>query len=138
LTGLISKRIGDGWIGDLAELRKLEAFAQDAAFREEWQRVKRDAKVSLARGIARSTGVNIDPDSMIDAQAKRIHEHKRQHLNVLHVITLYTGMRNAPAGEHAPRPVIFAGKAAPAYRMAKLIIKLINSVADVVNNDPAV
>ena len=138
LAGLIGGRIGDGWLRNLGELRKLEALADDAGFQEDWQRVKRAARVRLAGVLRECAGVEVDPDSMFDIQAKRIHEYKRQHLNVLHVITLYNRMRRKPGAAHAPRTVIFAGKAAPGYFMAKLVIKLINSVAQVVNNDPAV
>ena len=138
LAALISARIGEGWITRLEELRRLEALADDAGFREEWRRVKRLAKHRLTLEIERRIGVKVAPDSLFDIQAKRIHEYKRQHLNVLSVIALYNRIRRDPDGEHTPRTVIFAGKAAPGYRMAKLIIKLIHSVAEVVNSDPAV
>jgi starch phosphorylase len=135
LSRLLAERIGEKWITDLSETRRLEPLADDAGFQHDWRRVKRAAKVDLARLIQRSTGVIVDPDSIFDIQAKRIHEYKRQHLNLLHVITLYNRIRRFPESAHARRTVIFAGKAAPSYTMAKLIIKLINSLADVVNND---
>jgi starch phosphorylase len=137
LAGLIGTVVGDGWVGDLMELRKLEAVAGDAGFQDEWRRVKRAARLYLARLLRLSSGVTVDPDSMFDIQAKRIHEYKRQHLNVLHVIALYNRIRRHPAADQTPRTIVFAGKAAPAYFMAKLIIKLINEVARVVNADPA-
>jgi starch phosphorylase len=138
LTSLITGAIGEGWVRDLERLRGLEPFAGDAAFRREWQRVKRENKEILAGHIRRRTGVVVDPDSMFDVQAKRLHEYKRQHLNILHVIALYRRLREDPSCDVTPRTVIFAGKAAPGYFMAKLIIKLITSVAEVVNNDPVV
>ena len=138
LARLMADRIGTGWITDLGDARRLEAFAQEAGFQDDWRRVKREAKVNLAHLIQRETGIAVDPDSMFDIQAKRIHEYKRQHLNLLHVITLYNRIRRLPGAAHGSRTVIFAGKAAPNYTMAKLIIKLVNSLADVVNNDPVV
>ena len=138
LTRIMIERIGEKWITDLGDARRLEAFAEDAGFHEDWRRAKLGAKVNLARLIQRLTGVSVDPGSMFDIQAKRIHEYKRQHLNLLHVITLYNRIRRFPEIAHAKRTVIFAGKAAPNYTMAKLIIKLINSLSDVVNNDPVV
>jgi starch phosphorylase len=138
LARIMSDRIGTQWITDLGDARRLEPFAEDAGFQDDWRRVKREAKVNLARLIQRSTGISVDPDSMFDIQAKRIHEYKRQHLNLLHVITLYNRIRRFPGSAHVRRTVIFAGKSAPNYTMAKLIIKLVNSLADVVNNDPVV
>jgi starch phosphorylase len=138
LAGLISKSIGESWIKNLDCLRELELYARDSAFRTEWQKVKRDNKIRLAMLISQRTGVSVDPDSLFDIQAKRIHEYKRQHLKILHVITLYNRLREDPEMELTPRTVIFGGKAAPGYYLAKLIIKLINSVAEVVNNDPLV
>ncbi len=138
LASLITGRIGEGWIRDLDQLRRLEPFAEDPVFREEWRAIKRAAKARLARRLKRLIGVSVDPASMFDVQAKRIHEYKRQHLNVLHLVTLYNRIRRDPHGTHVPRTAIFAGKAAPGYTMAKLMIKLISSVADVVNADPAV
>ncbi len=136
LTRLISEAIGDGWVRDLAELRRLEPLAEDAGFREAWRRVKLENKRLLAAEIERRTGVGVDPASLFDVQIKRIHEYKRQHLNILHVISLYRWLKENPDAECTPRTVIFAGKAAPGYFMAKLIIKLITAVAEVVNADP--
>src|SRR5207248_3774623 len=135
LTTLVTDAIGDGWMRDLEQLRALEPMADDDAFREEWRRVKRRNKEALAAEIQRKTGLTPDPASLFDIQVKRFHEYKRQHLNLLHVITLYHRLkRDLECGAPA-RTVVFAGKAAPGYMMAKRIIKLIHSVADVVNND---
>ncbi|MFO0796334.1 MAG: glycogen/starch/alpha-glucan phosphorylase [Gemmataceae bacterium] len=138
LAGLITEAIGDRWPADLDRLRDLEPMADDASFRERWRAVKRAGKVRLAGLIAARTGVVVDPDSMFDVQAKRIHEYKRQHLNVLHVLTQYLRLKESPRGDAVPRTVVFAGKAAPGYFLAKLIIKLIHAVAGVVNADPEV
>ena len=138
LAELISGTIGEGWITHLDELRRLEAFAEDPGFRKEWRRIKRENKNDLATLIGNRTGVAVNPDSLFDIQVKRLHEYKRQHLNVLHIITLYARLKRDPGSDCVPRTFIFGGKAAPGYMMAKLIIKLINSVADVVNNDPDV
>jgi starch phosphorylase len=136
LGALITEAIGTGWVTDLERLRGLEPFADDRAFRARWRAVKVANKRALAGVIRERTGLAIDPDSLLDVQIKRIHEYKRQHLNVLHVVAAYQRLREGAAAEAAPRTVLFAGKAAPGYFMAKLIIKLINSVADVINNDP--
>jgi glycogen phosphorylase len=117
-------------------LRRLVPLAGDAAFRDEFVRVKRDNKIRLAQMIEQRLALRVDPDSMFDVQIKRIHEYKRQLLNVLHVVTLYNRLR--AGGTAPPRTVIFGGKAAPGYRMAKLVIRFINAVADIVNNDPLV
>jgi starch phosphorylase len=138
LADLITRAIGDAWIDDLSRLRALERYVDDAAFREDWRRVKRGVKARFADTIRREVGLAVDPDSMFDIQVKRFHEYKRQHLNVLHVITLYNRLRREPRSADAPRTIVFGGKAAPGYAMAKLIIKLITSVADVVNGDPLV
>ena len=138
LTALITSRIGEGWVRDLDQLRQLEPLAEDAAFRQAWHQVKRDNKTTLARLIEERTGVKADPNSLFDVQVKRIHEYKRQHLNILHVVTLYSRLRDRPSLSVPARTVIFSGKAAPGYAQAKLIIKLINSVAEVVNHDPAI
>jgi len=138
LAALVTDAIGESWVRDPDALRQIEAHAGDAAFGEAWRRIKRDNKVRLARLSAARTGVRLDPDALFDVQAKRIHEYKRQHLNVLHVITLYNRLKRGMAPDAPPRAAIFAGKAAPGYAMAKLIIRLINGVAEVVNNDPAV
>jgi glycogen phosphorylase len=136
LSSLITRAIGDGWLSHLDRLRDLEHIAEDSGFQEEWRRVKLENKRILAEVIRRTIGVTIDPHSLFDIQVKRIHEYKRQHLNVLHVVTLYNRLKNGLDLDTAPRTVIFGGKAAPGYAMAKLIIKLIHAVADVVNNDP--
>jgi starch phosphorylase len=138
LTKLISSKIGNNWIKHLEELKQLESFAEDAEFRQEWRQIKQEIKQDLATYIHQRTGVTVYPDSLFDIQVKRIHEYKRQHLNVLHIITLYTRIKHKPDLEVTPRTFLFGGKAAPGYFMAKLIIKLINSVADVVNHDPDV
>ena len=138
LRGLITGRIGDGWIRNLEELRKLEPCADDADFRADWRRVQRDTKVRLANYVHEKLGILVDPSSMFDIQVKRIHEYKRQHLNVLHIVYLYLKLKRDPHLSIPARTFVFGGKAAPGYYMAKLIIKLINSVGDVVNNDPAV
>ncbi len=135
LTRLINGRIGDGWIKDLDALRRIEPLADDRSFRTEWRQVKHANKTRLAAAILQATGIVVDPASLFDIQVKRIHEYKRQHLNVLHVITLYHRLKTNPELKMTPRTVIFGGKAAPGYFMAKLIIKLINSVAEVVNAD---
>ncbi len=138
LTRLISGRIGEEWPRDLQQLRKLEAFVEDAGFRQAWHEVKQENKRRLAQAIQQRTGIVVDPESLFDIQVKRFHEYKRQHLNLLHVVTLYHRLKRNPGLEVTPRTVIFGGKAAPGYFMAKLIIKLINSVAEVVNADPDV
>jgi glycogen phosphorylase len=138
LSTLITSKIGDSWIGDLAQLKQLEAYAEDSAFRAEWRKVQRDVKVRLAQYILEDTGFSVDPSSMFDTQVKRIHEYKRQHLNVLYILTLYLRLKRNPKLEMAPRTFLFGGKAAAGYLMAKLIIKLINSAAEVINHDPDV
>ena len=139
LTELITSKIGDRWISHTEEnLRELESAAEDLEFLLRWQKVKRENKKDLAAMLMERTGVDVDPDSLFDIQVKRLHEYKRQHLNVLHVITLYNRLKKNPNLVIPPRTVIFGGKAAPGYFMAKLIIKLINSVADVINHDPKV
>ncbi|MBI5686559.1 MAG: glycogen/starch/alpha-glucan phosphorylase [Verrucomicrobia bacterium] len=135
LAALITSRIGDGWLKNLDELRKLEPLADDADFRGEWQRVKHANKERLAAALRKATGVEVDPATLFDIQVKRFHEYKRQHLNLLRVVALYRRLKNIPRLDITPRTVIFGGKAAPGYFMAKLIIKLINSVAAVVNAD---
>jgi starch phosphorylase len=137
LARLLDESIGDGWASDLERLGGLEAKADDAEFQELWRFVKRKNKETLARRIRERTGVVADPDALFDIQVKRLHEYKRQHLNVLHVITLYDRLRRGASGA-VPRCCIFGGKAAPGYRAAKLIIRLITGVAEVVNNDDAV
>lgn len=137
-AGLISRAIGDGWITDLDQLHTLAELAEDREFVHAWQRVKQENKKRLADYIFRHNCIRVNADSLFDCQVKRIHEYKRQLLNVLHVITLYNRIKADPTGDFVPRTVIFSGKAAPAYALAKLIIRLINAVGDVVNNDPDV
>jgi starch phosphorylase len=136
LAALIHEAIGDAWPKDLEKLRGLEPLAGDAAFRERWRKVKRDNKSDLAAVVEARAGVACDPDSLFDVQVKRIHEYKRQHLNVLHVIALWQRLRREPELAAPARTVLFGGKAAPGYWMAKLMIKLVHSVAEVVNADP--
>lgn len=138
LSRLITEHIGPDWVTQLDELKKLVPFAEDAEFRSSWRAVKKLNKKRLARYILRKTGLGVIPDTLFDVHVKRMHEYKRQILNLLHVITMYRRIIDDPGGDFVPRTVIFAGKAAPSYQMAKLIIKLINSVADVVNTDPDV
>jgi starch phosphorylase len=139
MTALISRHIGDRWISRLdEELVHLEPLAADPQFQVDWQRVKATNKRTLAGLIKDRTGVVVDPESLFDIQVKRLHEYKRQHLNALYLVTLYHRLLRDPDAAAAPRTVIFGGKAAPGYRMAKLIIRLINGVADVVNRDPVV
>jgi starch phosphorylase len=132
---LISDKIGDGWITNLYRLKELEKFIDDQSFLDDWCLIKRKSKERLALAIRERTGISVDPESLFDVQVKRIHEYKRQHLNVLHIITLYQRIKRNPAIDIQPRTFIFGGKAAPSYFMAKLIIKLINSVAEVINSD---
>ena len=127
LTKLVTDAIGDGWTRDLEELRASQPMADDPAFRDAWRRVKRMNKETLAAEIERRTGTAPDPASLFDIQIKRFHEYKRQHLNLLYVITLYYRLKRDPAYDSPPRTVVFAGKAAPGYMMAKLIIKLVHS-----------
>ncbi|HEY5909548.1 MAG TPA: glycogen/starch/alpha-glucan phosphorylase [Verrucomicrobiae bacterium] len=136
LASLITRAIGPGWLTRLEDLRGLEPLAEDAAFRADWQGVKLENKRAFADFLRRQTGVDLDPTSLFDVQVKRLHEYKRQHLNALHVITLYNRLRRTPSLAIGPRSFIFGGKAAPGYFMAKLVIKLINSVAQKVNADP--
>ena len=138
LSQLFTEKIGEGWINNLESLQQLEGYADDPGFRDAWRQIKRDIKQDLAARIKTRTGITVNPDSMFDIQVKRIHEYKRQHLNVLHIIALYERIRRNPSLDITPRTFIFGGKAAPGYMMAKLIIKFINSVAEVVNNDPMV
>jgi len=139
LSALITSKIGDRWIADLEEeLQRIEPFAADPAFQNDWQAVKAENKRALTGFIKERTGVVVDPESLFDIQVKRLHEYKRQHLNVLYVITLYNQLKRGLNAGVTPRTVIFGGKAAPGYRIAKLIIKLINSVGTVINQDPQV
>lgn len=138
LAYLITERIGRGWITDLNQLRQLEDHLDDPGFQEVWRIFKDDNKQDLAQYILEELDVKVDPDSLFDVQVKRIHEYKRQHLFLLFIITEYLRIKDDPNRETTPRTCVFGGKAAPGYHMAKLIIKLINSVANVVNNDPQV
>ncbi len=138
LASLITSKIGKDWITQLESLKHLEDYADDNAFQEEWRQIKLDNKKGLGVAIKEATGIEVVPETLFDIQVKRIHEYKRQHLNVLHIITLYNRLKKNPNLDIVPRTFIFGGKAAPGYFMAKLIIKLINSVADVINNDPIV
>jgi starch phosphorylase len=138
LRELLDDTIGEGWLVDLEKLRGLEPFADEAAFRGQWRAVKRANKARLADYVRSTTGVELNPDWLFDIQVKRIHEYKRQHLNVLHIVTLYHRLKQNPNLEIPPRAFIFGGKAAPGYFMAKRIIKLINAVAETVNADPDV
>jgi len=138
LSELISERIGDDWLTDLDQLDRLAEFADVPRFQDSWRAVKLANKRDLAAYIGEHNGVVVDPQSIFDVMVKRLHEYKRQLLKVLHIVTLYNRLRANPDREIVPRTFIFGAKAAPGYHMAKLIIKLINSVADVVNADPIV
>lgn len=138
LALLITQKIGNNWIKQLKDLKQLEAFVEDAEFRKAWRQIKQDNKQKLAEYIWQHNGIEVNPDSLFDIQVKRIHEYKRQLLNVLYIITLYNRIKSNPNVDILPRTFILGGKAAPGYHMAKLIVKLINSVAEVVNNDPDV
>jgi starch phosphorylase len=138
LARLVTDAIGDRWVRDLEELKRLEPLADDRAFRDEWRRVKSVNKEALARETECRAGVRVDRASLFDVQVKRIHEYKRQHLNALHAITLYRRLKRNPRLETPSRTVLFSGKAAPGYFMAKRIVRLIHGVAAVVNGDPEV
>ncbi len=138
LARAITGAIGDGWITDLGQLRRLAPLADDRGFGEEVRRAKREAKTRFAGWLKATSGLTVDPDTIFDCQIKRIHEYKRQLLNVLRIIVLYNRLRQRPDMEMAPRTFFFAGKAAPAYHLAKLIIKLINNLAGTLAGDPAV
>lgn len=138
LTRLITERIGEDWVKHLDQLRRLEPLAEDHDFAAQWRSVKHENKERLAAYIRDRVGVTVDPHSLFSILVKRIHEYKRQHLCVLNIITLYQMLKDNPQLDMVPQTFIFGGKAAPGYYMAKLIIKLINSVADVINHDPAV
>ncbi|TDG23415.1 glycogen/starch/alpha-glucan phosphorylase [Paraburkholderia silviterrae] len=136
LARLLDETVGEGWVTDLTRLRKLEVHADDPAFLAKWRAVKRANKEVLAQRIRHVTNVMVDPDALFDIQVKRIHEYKRQHLNALYIITLYQRLRRHIEQGSVPRCFIFGGKAAPGYAMAKLMIRLITGIAEVVNNDP--
>src|SRR5262249_59124580 len=133
---LITRSIGERWLFDLYALRSLEPLADDKAFQEQWLDVKLANKRDLAALMKLRTGVDVNHESLFDIQVKRIHEYKRQHLNVLYILSLYLRLKRDPKADIPARTFIFSGKAAPGYFMAKLIIKLINAVAETVNNDP--
>jgi starch phosphorylase len=138
LSDLITSRIGSGWERNLDKLRELEPFANDAQFREEFMAVKHKNKELLAKIIQKECGIEVNPSALFDVQIKRLHEYKRQHLNLLHILALYRRILQNPEKSFTPRVFIFAAKAAPGYDTAKLIIKAINAVASKINNDPRV
>ena len=138
LAELLTARVGSTWIRDIERLRRLEPFLEDADFCHEWRAIKRDNKAKLATYIYDQLGIQTDPDSIFDVLVKRLHEYKRQHMQVLHILTLLKRLQRNPDAEMVPRTFIFGGKAAPGYRMAKLIIKLIHSVGEAINADPIV
>ncbi len=138
LAHLLHETIGCDWVCNLDELRRIEPLADDSAFQERWREMKRQAKLRLVAMLEQRSGVVCDPDWMFDIQVKRIHEYKRQHLNVLHIVAMYGRIKAGLEAKCAPRVFVFGGKAAPSYRMAKLIIRLITAVGDVINNDPDV
>jgi starch phosphorylase len=138
LSQFITDAIGPDWVRNLYELRGLEPLIEDAAFREQWRAIKRANKVALASIIRERTGVVVNPEAIFDVQVKRIHEYKRQHLNILHVIGLYHRLKTEPTLEIQPRVFIFGGKAAPGYHLAKLMIRLITAVGEIINRDPGV
>ncbi len=135
LARLITGKIGREWMKDLSKIRELEKFADDAAFQNDWNRVRKDNKIKLARIIKNDCGITVDPDSMFDTQVKRIHEYKRQLLNILRVIGDYFRIKDNPGMDFTPRTVLFGGKAAPGYHRAKLIIKLVDAIGRVINHD---
>ena len=135
LSDLLTETLGPGWGKDLYRLREIERYVDDASFQARWRAVKLERKHHLAGYVSARLGIQLDPTSLFDVQVKRIHEYKRQHLNLLHIVTLYNRIKRNPSIALQPRTFIFGGKAAPGYTMAKLIIKLINSVAEVVNRD---
>jgi glycogen phosphorylase len=138
LSNLITDAIGDGWITDLGQLRELRAFTEDKGFRRDFLQAKRNAKRNFCNWFHWSTGQTLDPDSIFDCQVKRIHEYKRQLLNALRIVVLYNRLRSNPGLDMSPRTFLFAGKAAPAYRLAKLIIKFINNLAATIDGDPSI
>merc|ERR1712227_230921 len=138
LAGLINEKIGDQWPVHLDQLTQLKQFAKDPRFQDEVMKVKQNNKNKLAEYLKEVTGVNVNPCSLFDIQVKRIHEYKRQLLNILHVITLYTRIKRNPSDPFTPRTVMIGGKAAPGYYMAKQVIKLFNRVGNLINNDPIV
>jgi glycogen phosphorylase len=138
LSALIKESIGDGWLKDSSKLRELDRFADDASFRERFHLIKRDHKLVLAKMVQDQLGVEISPDALFDVQIKRLHEYKRQHLNLLNILTLYRQILDNPGADFHPRVFIFGAKAAPGYYLAKNIIHCINAVAAKINNDPRI
>ena len=138
LARTITAAIGDGWISDLRHLRQLKPLADDSGFRDAFRQAKREAKAQFVGWLQRTSGLTVDPDTIVDCQVKRIHEYKRQLLNALRIVVLYNRLRENPNLEMAPRTFVFAGKAAPAYQLAKLIIKFINNLAGTLDGDPVV
>jgi starch phosphorylase len=138
LSDAITAAIGDGWITDLGQLSKLSKLADDKAFRDAVRTAKREAKSRFAQWLRTTSGQTVDPDSIFDCQVKRIHEYKRQLLNALRIVVLYNRLRENPNLTMAPRTFFFAGKAAPAYHLAKIIIKFINNLAGTIDGDPIV
>jgi glycogen phosphorylase len=138
LARTITDAIGDSWITDLGQLRKLKPLAADKSFRDNFHKATRDTKAVFASWLASKSGQTVDPDTIFDCQIKRIHEYKRQLLNALRIVVLYNRLRENPGLEMAPRTFFFAGKAAPAYHLAKLIIKFINNLAATIDGDPAI
>jgi glycogen phosphorylase len=138
LSNLITGAIGDGWISDLSQLRELKTFTTDSGFRDDFRKAKHKAKQQFCDWLKWSTGQTLDPDAIFDCQVKRIHEYKRQLLNALRIVVLYNRLRENPGLDMHPRTFFFAGKAAPAYRLAKLIIKFINNLAGTIDGDPAI
>src|SRR5690606_24141544 len=138
LAALITRVVGEGWSVQMDKLRELEPHGEREEFRAQWRAVKQANKARLARYVEDNCGVAVDPGWMFDVQVKRIHEYKRQHLNALNIVTQYLRLKADPRRDVVPRVFLFGGKAAPGYAMAKLIIKLVNSVAEMVNSDPDV
>jgi starch phosphorylase len=137
LARVITNAIGDGWVSDLSQVRKLKPLADDTGLRDDFKKAKREAKAEFANWLRSSSGQTVDPDTIFDCQIKRIHEYKRQLLNALRIVVLYNRLRENPKIEMLPRTFFFAGKAAPAYHLAKLIIKFIENLAGTIDNDPA-
>jgi len=138
LTKLITERIGDGWLYELSELRKLEPFAGDSGFQRRWREAKFENKQKLAELIEAGTGIQVNPETIFDILVKRIHEYKRQHLCALYILTLYLRLKHDSKADFPSRTFVIGGKAAPGYFMAKLIIKLINAISGIIENDPVV
>src|SRR5262249_18603213 len=138
LADAITQAIGPGWITDLGELNKLKLFADDKKFRDEFRKAKREAKSRFADWLSSTSGQTVDPETIFDCQIKRIHEYKRQLLNVLRIVVLYNRLRENPKLQMTPRTFYFAGKAAPAYQLANLLIKFLHNVAGPIDGDPTV